>query len=179
MCLRHLCWLIKLFLFLLLWATLCSDAQLCLTLCGPMRCGLSVSSVHEILLARILEWVAVSYSRGSSCLRAWTHVSCSASRFFYHCTTWEASQLLLGNYYVPSPQKTRSKDFWRSLQSGRLPNTLTIIIPCDKHRAMGVEKQAGRHLRRYGAELPKVHRSWSGKGGKREWWRAFQKEGPA
>ena len=37
-----------------------------LTLCDPMACGLPGSSVHGILQARILEWVAISFSRGSS-----------------------------------------------------------------------------------------------------------------
>ena len=41
-------------------------AQLCLTLCDPMDCSLSGSSVHGILQARILEWVAISLSRGAS-----------------------------------------------------------------------------------------------------------------
>ena len=41
-------------------------AQLCLTLCNPMDCNLPDSSVHGILQARILEWVASSFSRGSS-----------------------------------------------------------------------------------------------------------------
>ena len=40
--------------------------QSCLTLCDPMDCGLPSSSVHGFLLARILEWVAISFSRGSS-----------------------------------------------------------------------------------------------------------------
>ena len=40
--------------------------QSCLTLCDPMDCSLLGSSVHGILQARILEWVAISYSRGSS-----------------------------------------------------------------------------------------------------------------
>ena len=39
--------------------------QLCLTLCDPMDCSLPGSSVHGILQARILEWVAVPFSRGS------------------------------------------------------------------------------------------------------------------
>ena len=43
-----------------------SVAQFCLTLCNPMDCSLPGSSVHGILQARILEWVAISYSRGSS-----------------------------------------------------------------------------------------------------------------
>ena len=40
--------------------------QSCLTLCNPVDCSLSGSSVHGILQARILEWVAISFSRGSS-----------------------------------------------------------------------------------------------------------------
>ena len=39
-------------------------AYFCLTLCDPMDCGLPGSSVHRILQARILEWVAISFSRG-------------------------------------------------------------------------------------------------------------------
>ena len=41
-------------------------AQACLTLCDPMDCSLLNSSVHGIFQARILEWVAISFSRGSS-----------------------------------------------------------------------------------------------------------------
>ena len=40
--------------------------QLCLTLCNPMDCSPLGSSVHGIFQARILEWVAISSSRGSS-----------------------------------------------------------------------------------------------------------------
>ena len=40
--------------------------QLCLTLCNPMNCSLLGSSVHGILQVRIVEWVAISSSRGSS-----------------------------------------------------------------------------------------------------------------
>ena len=41
-------------------------AQLCLTLCNPMDCSPPDSSVHGILQARILEWVAIPFSRASS-----------------------------------------------------------------------------------------------------------------
>ena len=41
-------------------------AQLCLTLCDPMDCSLPGSSFHRIFQARILEWIAVSFSRRSS-----------------------------------------------------------------------------------------------------------------
>ena len=60
----------------------CLVAQLCLTLCDPMDCSLPGSSVHGILQARILEWVAISFSRGSSRPRDWTQVSRIAGRLF-------------------------------------------------------------------------------------------------
>jgi len=47
-------------------------AQACLTLCNPMDCSLPGSSVHGIFQARVLEWAAVSFSRGSSWSRDWT-----------------------------------------------------------------------------------------------------------
>ena len=58
------------------------DAQLCLTLCNPMDRSLPGSSVHGILQARILEWVAISFSRGSSRPRDQTWASCIAGSFF-------------------------------------------------------------------------------------------------
>ena len=44
----------------------CRGAQLCSALCDPMDCSLPGSSVHGILQARVLEWVTISSSRGSS-----------------------------------------------------------------------------------------------------------------
>ena len=54
----------------------CSVTQTCLTLCSPMVCSPPGSSVHGILQARILEWVAIPFSRGSSWPRDRTHISC-------------------------------------------------------------------------------------------------------
>ena len=54
--------------------------QSCPTLCDPMN-----YKVPGILQARILEWVAFPFSRGSSQPRDWTQVSCTAGRFF---TSW-------------------------------------------------------------------------------------------
>ena len=59
----------------------------CLNLFDPMDCNPPGSSVHGILQARILEWVAIPFSRGSSQPRDWTQVSCIAGRFF---TVWAA-----------------------------------------------------------------------------------------
>ena len=55
--------------------------QLYLTLCDPMDCSPPGSSIHGILQARILEWVAIPFSRGSSRPRDGTLVSCIACRF--------------------------------------------------------------------------------------------------
>ena len=57
-------------------------AQSCLTLCDPVDCSLPGSSVDGILQARILEWVAISFSRGSSRPRDRTQVSRIGGRRF-------------------------------------------------------------------------------------------------
>ena len=57
-------------------------AKSCATLCHSMDCGPPGSSVHGISQARILEWVAISFSRGSSQPRDRTQVSCIAGRCF-------------------------------------------------------------------------------------------------
>ena len=59
--------------------------QLCPTLCHPMDCSPPGSSVHGILQARILEWIVIPFSRGSSQSKDQTLVSCIAGRFF---TVW-------------------------------------------------------------------------------------------
>ena len=57
-------------------------AQSCLTLCNPMDCSMPASSVHGIFQARLLEWVAISFSRGSSRPRDRTQVSSIPGRCF-------------------------------------------------------------------------------------------------
>ena len=66
-------------------------SQSCLTLCGPMDCSPPGSSVHGILQARILEWVAIPFSRASSQPRDPTWVTCIAGRFFTIWATREVS----------------------------------------------------------------------------------------
>ena len=78
--------------------SLCVHAQLCLTLCDPMDYRLPGFSVHWISQARILEWVAISSSMGSSQPRDWTCiscVSCTAVRYF----TSEPLEKPLPEYY--------------------------------------------------------------------------------
>ena len=65
----------------------------CPTLCSPMDCNLPGSSVYGIFQAKILEWVVISSSRGSSWPRDQTPVSCVScigSQILYHCATREA-----------------------------------------------------------------------------------------
>ena len=57
-------------------------AQSCPMLCNPIDYSPSGSPVHGMLQARILEWVAVPFSRGSSGPRDGTQVSCIEGRFF-------------------------------------------------------------------------------------------------
>ena len=66
-------------------------AQLCPTLCDPMDCSLSGSSVHGIFQARVLEWIAISFSRGSSRPRNRTRISHIAGRRF---TVWATREAL-------------------------------------------------------------------------------------
>ena len=61
--------------------------QSCSTVCNPMDCSMLCSSVHEVLQRKILEWVVISISRGSSWPRDWTcisSVSCIGRQVLYH-----------------------------------------------------------------------------------------------
>ena len=84
-------------------------SQSCLTLCDPMDCSLPGFSVHGIFLARVLEWVAISVSRGSSRPRNQARVSLIAGRRF----TLSYSELpgkpqCLHRHYS---QKTKTRSF--------------------------------------------------------------------
>ena len=70
--------------------------QLCVTLCNPIVCSPSGSSIHGILQARILERVALPSSRASCGPRDQTHVSCTSRigrQVLYRCTHGEAPSL--------------------------------------------------------------------------------------
>ena len=72
-------------------------AQLCPTFCNPMDCSPPGFSVHEgILQARILEWVAMPFSTGSSQSRDWILVSHITGRFFTNWATEEAQEYWSG-----------------------------------------------------------------------------------
>ena len=63
-----------------------------LTLCDPMDRSLPGSFVHGVFQARMLEWVTILFSRGSSCPRNQTQFSHPDRRILYHWVTWEARE---------------------------------------------------------------------------------------
>ena len=76
-----------------------------LTLCDPMGCSLPGSSIRGIFQAKVLEWVAISFSRGSSQPRNQTQVSHIAGIFFYdlsHQGTYPLANLTDSSVQSPS-----------------------------------------------------------------------------
>ena len=67
----------------------CLVAKSCLSLCNPMDCNPPGSFNHGIPQARIVEWVAIYFSRGSSRPRDWTCIPELAGRFFITWATRE------------------------------------------------------------------------------------------
>ena len=65
------------------------SCSVCSTLCNPVDCSLPGSFVRGISQARILEWVAISYSKESSCPRDRACVSYIGRRILYYWATWE------------------------------------------------------------------------------------------
>ena len=100
------------------WKSESEVAQSCLTLCDPVDCNLPGFSVHGIFQARVLEWVAISVSKGSSWLRDWTWVSCITGRRFTLCATREAHWD--GRGYVKlikkPTKKTGLKFYWKRME---------------------------------------------------------------
>ena len=85
-------------------------AQSCPTLCNPMDGRLWGSSVHGTLQARMMEWVAISYPRGSSQPRDQTHVSWIIGEFFTFWATREA--ILLHDRPINWETRCWGKEQW-------------------------------------------------------------------
>ena len=93
--------------------------QSCLTLCNPMDCSPPGSSVHGIFQARVLEWVTMPSSRGSSQSGDQTQVSCIAGGFF---TVWATRRKVL-----PDPDN----------HNGVVTHLEPDILECDVKWALG------------------------------------------
>ena len=108
--------------------------SVCQTFCHPWGCSLPGSSVHGILQARILEWVAISSFRGSSQPPDWTQVSCTAGGFFnpdplgkphvYLCFLYRSSK----NFFIP----------WKPLEEQWYPPLRMYILDQLSRRVPGM-----------------------------------------
>ena len=87
-------------------------------------------SIHEVFQARVLEWAAISFSRGSSQPRDWTQVSCIADRCFTAWTAREASIICIFKYFFNcEPLLSQSHFLW--LWPIYHPFTRTLLITLD------------------------------------------------
>ena len=98
-----------------------SVAQLCLTLCDPMDCSPPGSSVHGILQSRILEWVAMPFSRGSSSPMVGT---CCLLQ-------WQADSLPLSHMGSPCLGKDGQRE------AVRLSPVHSVVLPCRDSGLLG------------------------------------------
>ena len=78
--------------------------------CDPMGCSPSGSPVHAVLQARILDWVAIPFSKGFSWSRKWIQVSSIPGRFF---TIWATSEA--------------QTSFWDALNSDRAGKSISFF----------------------------------------------------
>ena len=103
--------------------------QSCLTLCNPMDCSLQGSTVHGISYARILEWVAISFSRKSSQPRDWTQVSQVTGSHFTIRGTREAIIPSLSASKRLSDSHSVAKEVWllgEHMHTKLLPSNIQI-----------------------------------------------------
>ena len=110
-------------------------AQSCPTLCNPMDCSLPGFSVHGILQARILEWIAISFSRGSSWPRDRTRVSHIGGRRFNLWATREAPEKAKEfQKNICFIDNMKAFDFvdhnklWKILKEMGMPDHLTCLL---------------------------------------------------
>ena len=115
---------------LTLWGPKSSESEVtqsCPTLCIPMDCSPPGSSLHGIFQARVLEWIAISFSKGSSWTRDRTWVSCIAGWCFTSWATrespkeqwkWKWSRVLLFAtpwavaYQAPPSMEFSRQEYW-------------------------------------------------------------------
>ena len=108
-------------LLLVIWRSEVKSLQLCPTLCNPMDRSLPGSYIHGIFQARILEWVAISFFRGSSWPRDWTWFSLIAGRLYH-----------LGHQGIPNVEKAGLKPHVALLPTSEVVKMKSI----KKHQAL-------------------------------------------
>ena len=129
----------------------CLSIKSYLTLCDPMDCSPPGSSVHRILQARILEWVAIFFSRGS-CQPKDANPHCR--QILYHWATWEALWSLLGKHKLLMLQERTQKEFIESQnpKESRGSNQPSVFFklsrqtPTSAHRAPAGEQASSPEM---------------------------------
>ena len=151
-------------------------AQSCPTLCNPIHCSLPDFSIHGIFQARVLEWVAFSFSRGSSRPRDQTQVFCIVGRRFTLWVTREALSFIhkwklhlrLPDYRKSSPSPTY---FWAWLKLQYFGHLMRRADSLEKTLMLGKiggRRRRGRQRMRW---LDGIINSMDmGLGGLRSWW---------
>ena len=132
--------------------------------CDPMDCSLPGFSVHGISQARIQAWVAISFSRGSSWPRGWTHISCIGRWILYHWATsevhWRGQQPVICKYQCAQDKKifpAKTAPFRHRLRKGAVSQDRKLLDnDCS---------DSSKHHRKSCAPRPPAHtQSWlSGK----------------
>ena len=126
--------------------------------CDPMNYSIPGSSAHGIFKARVLQCVAISFSRGSSCPRDGTHVSCISGigrQILYNCATWEACpwfQTILQSYSHQNRMvlaQNRHIKQWYRIESSEVNSYSYGQFVCDKKRqeARIYSRHAGQQKR--------------------------------
>ena len=124
---------------------MCLVTKSCLTVWDPMGCSPPGSSVRGIFQARILEWIAISFSRGSSQPSDRTHISCIDRWILYHWATWEAHLLVRSiNVRGVAPCTSfYSKYWWCSSKLEKDNQPVNIEDDCRGHKGCRRNKQTG------------------------------------
>ena len=116
------------------WGCVCVLTQLCLTLCDPMDCSPPGSSTHGIIQARILEWVAISSSKGSSWPRDWPCICCIGRWILYQWATREANSSLPFSNKLFWPQLkgcwNEDPSLFSTARSDTAFRILVILVSC-------------------------------------------------
>ena len=106
----------------------CLVAQLCPTLCNPKDCSPPGFSINGILQARILKWVAISFSRGSSCPRDRTRISCLSRQTLSHWASREVQA------YMHSTDKRQHSSWDASPQASWYRDDSVLSPSCTSPR---------------------------------------------
>ena len=116
-------------------------------LCDAMDYGLPGSSVLVILQARILEWVAIPFSRGSSPARDQTHDSCITDRLFACLSHQFLTVVFPSRFKVRQRKYTRSSPITTQERSchGQIETTLAVVGPAPLTRGVEIAKCSEGH----------------------------------